>query len=60
MQFTSCLMRIKTITLYNNSNVTTLQYQMSILISESRNEGNATTFHFGAIPDLDQIAPLPT
>ena len=26
---------------------------MSIPISESRNDGNATTLYFGAIPDLD-------
>ena len=46
-------MFILTISLYNDSNITTLKYQMSIPISESRNDGNATTLYFGAIPDLD-------
>ena len=46
-------MLMLTISLYNDSNVTTLQYQMSKLISESRNDGNATTLYLGALQDLD-------
>ena len=46
-------MLLLTISSYNGSNVTTLQYQMNIPISESRNYGNATTLYFCAIPDLD-------
>ena len=41
------------LSLYNDSNATTLQNQMSILISESRNDGNATSLYFGALQDLD-------
>ena len=42
-----------TISLHNDGNITTLQQQSSIPISESCNDGNAATLYFGAKPDLD-------